>query len=679
MVPSEAAKPAPTTTNTTETVSSNLTTGKVSDFLPYLEKLLTKLSDKCKKNPSPHATVKGIQRFFSIFNEPELFPLLQAIKKPLPPKHSYYKRLAQEFHLIQENNFVEVFLQVQDILKLTKGIPHIIRGSAGSSLLCYLMNISNIDPIREKVSLTRFMHVRRSDYPDIDIDFPYDKRDGIYASIFKKWPGRVARISNHVTFGEKSALRESLRRQGVKGALPRDLDPRDYLSEIEAQDAIEEAHALEGGFRCHSLHCGGIVIFRHQVPPELCLKQIEAGDTRIKAQQIHLDKDEVEENGMIKIDILSNRGLAQLWDVSQKDIDTYPLQDSGIAQMFLEGRNLGITYAESRALGKLFAALQVANIDDISLALALVRPGGHALPPKLDGKSQLQDQGKGANSATSRASMADKYLAYDDDSIRYIARLLKITESEAEVFRKAFAKGKWGDIQKFKALLKTQRPEWDDATREELIEQLQNLRQYSFCKSHALSYAKLVWALAYQKVHHPHQFWLATLNHCNSSYRKWVHYREANAVGIRLRIGKPPWRLNAEHRLTGPNAMSKMKYDDKSDYLKHGYWIGQNFLPGMYLTITKTEKIYKGEKITVQEASFRGLIACHRQYRTKKPGSNRIMTFVTLGYLDSRYVDLIIWGSYKLGRVHCLQGHGIFHPERGGDWVEVKQIRVSSL
>jgi DNA polymerase III alpha subunit len=545
------------------------------------------------------------------------------------------------------------------------------------------MDISNIDPIQEGVSLTRFMHVRRSDYPDIDIDFPYDKRDGIYASIFKRWPGRVARISNHVTYGEKSALRESLRRQGVKGMLPRDLDPRDYLDETEAQEAIEEAHALEGGFRCHSLHCGGIVIFRGQVPPELCLKQIEAGDTRITAQQIHLDKDEVEDNGMIKIDILSNRGLAQLWDVSRQAIETYPTQDPLIAKLFAEGKNLGITYAESRALGKLFAALEVANIDDISLALALVRPGGHALPPKLDGTSYNKVANKGtkiqATSAITRASQADKFLAYDDDSIRYIAKLLKITESEAEVFRKAFAKGKWGEIQKFKALLKTQRPEWDDATREELIEQLQNLRQYSFCKSHALSYAKLVWALAYQKVHHPIPFWLATLNHCNSSYRKWVHYREAKAAGIHLRIGRPPWKLDSKGFLTGPKAVSKMVYYDKSDYFKHGYWVGDKFLPGMYLTVTESEKLTKGEMVQIKTASFRGIIACHRQYKTKKPGSNRMMTFVTLGYDDAKYLDLILWGGMKLGRVHCLEGQGIFHSEKGGDWVEVKQVKVSNI
>jgi hypothetical protein len=368
-----------------------------------------------------------------------------------------------------------------------------------------------------------------------------------------------------------------------------------------------------------------------------------------------------------------------LWDVSKVDIDAYPQSDDQIANLFSQGRNLGITYAESRALGKLFAALEVTDIDDISLALALVRPGGHALPPKLDGTSNTQTDKSQSTSAISRASQADKFLAYDDESIRYISRLLKITESEAEVFRKAFSKGKWGDIQKFKALLKTQRPEWDDATREELVDQLQNLRQYSFCKSHALSYAKLVWALAYQKVHNPIQFWLATLNHCNSSYRKWVHHREAKSVGINLRIGMPPWRLNTRNCLVGPNVIGKMVYNDKSDYFKHGYWIGEDFLPGMFLQLTEKEKVCRGEKVKIQEASFRGLIACHRHYRTKKPGSNRLMTFATIGYGDTKYVDLIIWGSYKLGRVHCLEGKGIFHPEKGGNWIEVKQVKVSSI
>ena len=98
----------------------------------------------------------------------------------------YYNRIFKEMKLIVKNNFVDCFLQVMEILQITKNIPHIIRGSSGSSLTCYLLGITNIDPIKYNISLARFTHKLRSD-PDIDIDFPYNQRDYIFNNIFKIW------------------------------------------------------------------------------------------------------------------------------------------------------------------------------------------------------------------------------------------------------------------------------------------------------------------------------------------------------------------------------------------------------------------------------------------------------------------------------------------------------------
>ena len=89
-------------------------------------------------------------------------------------------------HLIIDKNFVEVFIQVKEILSMTTDFPHIIRGSAGCSLMCYLMNITAMDPTKLNINLTRFMHEKREDLPDIDIDFPAHKRNIIYERIFKR-------------------------------------------------------------------------------------------------------------------------------------------------------------------------------------------------------------------------------------------------------------------------------------------------------------------------------------------------------------------------------------------------------------------------------------------------------------------------------------------------------------
>lgn len=137
--------------------------------------------------------------------------------RSIPEDPRYKARLEEEYTLIDKNNFCRVFLQVKKILELiadisreTTPIPHIIRGSAGSSLVCFLLGITHIDPILYGIELARFMNTARTDIPDIDIDVPYNRRDELYDRISTTWPDQVARVSNHVQWKNKSALRSVL-------------------------------------------------------------------------------------------------------------------------------------------------------------------------------------------------------------------------------------------------------------------------------------------------------------------------------------------------------------------------------------------------------------------------------------------------------------------------------------
>ena len=226
----------------------------------------------------------------------------------------YATRLEEEFRLIDRNNFTKVFLQVRTILELSKDIPHIIRGSAGSSLICYLMGITHIDPIANGIELARFMNTKRTDMPDIDIDVPYNYREEIYNRISQKYPKMVARISNHITYKTKTAIRQALREEGIKQP------PKNFKLNKIVKDDLQKlqiqmrARQLLGTTRATSKHCGGIVIFEEEesIPESIVYKS--ATETTIG--QIILDKDETEDAGYIKIDILSNRGLGQLEGVS---------------------------------------------------------------------------------------------------------------------------------------------------------------------------------------------------------------------------------------------------------------------------------------------------------------------------------------------------------------------------
>ena len=208
--------------------------------------------------------------------------------REVPTENQYVQRLDNEFSLIDSFGFTKVFLQVQIIIEILrqKKIPHIIRGSAGCSLVCFLLGITEIDPIRYKLELARFMNSGRNDLPDIDIDVPYNRREELYKAVEQQWKNRVARISNHVHYGMKTALRESAkeillqkeesseRTKSLKKLCSSNFSLAKLLTPDEQNLAHEKAKTLKGKVKHNSLHCGGIVIFEdeEEVPAELLLE-----------------------------------------------------------------------------------------------------------------------------------------------------------------------------------------------------------------------------------------------------------------------------------------------------------------------------------------------------------------------------------------------------------------------
>lgn len=513
---------------------------------------------------------KQISTFKKIFESKESKLLLKLIKRKVPNSMKYLVRLAKEIQLITYFDFVLVFLQVSKILELTKGIPHIIRGSAGSCLLCFLMKITDIDPIKEKISLSRFMHKDRKSIPDIDIDFPAHLRDGIYNKIFSHWGDTVARISNHIMYKEKSAMREAIRKKGYNKFIKRDFDISSIFPNKEDQREIENIkNKLIGNFRCHSLHCGGIIILKSKIPKNLILKDFKIDDNSL-GKQIWMNKDQVEDAGMIKIDILSNNGLSQLLEIDNKDIYEYDFNNSKIWEyLSKENNNLGIIYAESRGMNKIFQTMKISCLNDLATALALIRPSAAKNGKKAGFLRDYMD--------IDFKNKDYKYLIYDDDATFYIKGLLNCNEAVADNFRRGFSKNNVIVKKKFfKELYKIGKKNKEV---QEIKDKLEQLKYYGFCKSHAYSYARLVYVLAYHKYYNPKKFWVATLNYAvGTTYRKWVHFREAKNSGINLRIGKRPFYLLKNNLLGSKNIISKLVYKDKYDFLQNGYWIGNDFI-----------------------------------------------------------------------------------------------------
>lgn len=552
---------------------------------------------------------KRIERLVAFFGD-QTKALVCRFYRDLPLGTQYEERLQEELSIIEKKGFIKCFNQVTDIVELTrsKRIPHILRGSGASSLVSYLLGITDIDPVKENMILARFMSEYRDDQPDIDLDYPHWIRDEILQELYERWPNRVARISNDVKYKEKSALREILKKHGVKGKIPKYFKISDYFSQPSVIDQVlREAKELEGEHRYWSLHCGGVIVYDEEIPSDL----------KMKDNQIQLTKYDVEEQNLIKIDVLCNRGLSQLWEIDDRTLSEYPYNDDNIANMLAKGDVIGLTQAESRTIRKTFVALKPKNYHDVALCLALIRPAA-------------ADGGRKAAYFTDHQNT--KMMIYDDDSISYIAETIGCSLGEADRYRRAFKNNKKQDIDKF---LRQYRERYTDQP----MIQLNELHKYSYCKGHAIAYGQLVWALAYHKHYNPKKFWEATIKHCHSSYRRWVHKAEAQKVGVFI-----PNKLHHLHPI--------------EQFEEQGWWTG-DFLPNCGIRQQEDGKLY-----------FRGLVANSRKIWKGKYS----VIFATIGFAIGEYIDIIVRKGAWRGNYKVVSGIGTLKLQHGSLYIEVEQM-----
>ena len=523
--------------------------------------------------------------------------------KECPNEPQYIYRLNTEIKMIEDKNLMNYLIRAVDILELTNFIPHVTRGSCGSSLICYLLGISNVDPVEHNISFARFLNEYRDSLPDIDFDFPHYLRDEVFLKLELEWPNQVARISNHVHWHEKSALREALRKVGIKKQIPKE-EIRDFIKKLpnDKSKLVKNIQKeLENTFRHYSLHCGGIIFFNDGIPNDLVLN-------KKTLSQIVYDKRDVSKTKNFKIDILSSRGISQLIGILGKDIDFNDCPyDEKTYQILQNGNNIGITLAESPLMRKALLMIKPKSIEDIAICLAIIRPAA-----------------KETRNSINDIDYNTKFI-YDDDAIKLLSSKLNISEAIADKYRRNLAKNKWDqkDLDEYNILINKLNPKDKD----ELEKQLKNLRLYSFCKSHSFSYAQLVYKLAYQKANNPKKFWESTIKNVCSSYRKWVHLYEASRNNIHINfVNNKDCSIYAETRKS--NFIDLPIHEQMS---KYGYWDMNKykFYPNCYFYLKEDEYL------------FSGLIASSRNISHKPK-----ITVLLLCTGQGKYIELIVNDLY---------------------------------
>ncbi|MQY62776.1 MAG: PHP domain-containing protein, partial [Calditrichaeota bacterium] len=329
-------------------------------------------------------------------------------------------RIEKELDLIGRKGFAPYFLVVADIVgqkRLTIG-----RGSGAASIVSYCLFITQVDPLRHNLTFERFLHEERTDLPDIDVDFAWDERDGVLAYVFKKYGReRTAMVANHVTLQPRAAVREvgkvfglsneeilAVTRRialvfaeaGHANLFGRDIHPLRLdttgFPTLETASApalnlddtlrriLNLAMRLVGIFHYPSVHSGGVIV----VPDEI-RKYVPVLTAPKGVPIVQWEKDQVEDAGLVKIDLLGNRSLAVVRDCLRhinlyrkpKDHLSYhhiqPIGDAGTTALMRQGRTMGIFYIESPATRQLLAKAGQVDFEHVVIYSSIIRPAAN--------------------------------------------------------------------------------------------------------------------------------------------------------------------------------------------------------------------------------------------------------------------------------------------------------------
>ena len=374
------------------------------------------------------------------------------------------QRARRELAAVEQSGFGPYFLVVHDIVEFARrrGILHNLRGSASSSFLAWLLGLSHVNPIAFDLYFERFLNRGRPDPPDIDIDFDSRRRDEVLRYVLERYgAGRTgaAYVCSLKDFGGRSALYETLRAFGVPPDEARGQSKRvPYFAEPSwlrraapapgRLDAWKLAAELQDVYREISLHVGGVILTPGPVERYLPLETSAKG-----LRMTHFDKDAVEDLRLIKLDLLSVRGLAAISETKDKlRLRTLPEGDAATYAALRAARTVGCFQVESPAMMNLLRRMKPADVHEITQALALVRPG----PTESGMKEALLRRRSGRGPAGSAAVPDDPFLArilpetggillYEEQVMQVAERVAGMPPEEGDLLRRSLRKGRGGD------------------------------------------------------------------------------------------------------------------------------------------------------------------------------------------------------------------------------------------
>jgi DNA polymerase III alpha subunit len=455
---------------------------------------------------------------------------------------SALRRMEMELKVICENGLAGYFLRFYEIIEYCKkkGIAASARGSAGGSIVAYLLGISIICPVRHGLSFSRFFNVLRSSPPDIDLDIDSSRRDEVTKWFLEKTGRNGAAVSQIVTHRSRSAFRVAAAGLGISS---REIDSLTKLlcyhdnaawSKPAASEALRDSKLIRHIPSHLAPHPCGLVCTDEPVDTLVPL-QPSAGGYDIT----QFDKDGIEEIGLLKMDLLGQRGLTTVSIVcsrlGQKPLDIFREGGSipGPARELLDsGSTIGVVHVESPAMRGLLREMKIRTVEDVARALALVRPGASAGGGRKNYLDCLHSESIMKSSLPELRSILRENLGvmlYQEDVSKAAEVLLGTDEASSDLLRRKLKKKR---IDKKEIISMCRRRGMNPSKAENVWNVLSGYAGYGFCRAHAFTYGAISCAAALLKAEHPALYMASVMAAGGGFYSPRVYLEEARRLGI---------------------------------------------------------------------------------------------------------------------------------------------------
>jgi error-prone DNA polymerase len=463
--------------------------------------------------------------------------------RPITP--AVARRLQHELEVIEKTGLAEFFLINWDLMRFARehGVPGQGRGSAADSIVAYVLGITRVDPIEHNLLFERFLHEEMTSTPDIDIDFSTEHREQVIQYVYEKYGWeRTGMVCNVVTFQPRMAIRQVGKALGFSAELldrlakgvdrwftedvadsmmeavpPPDMRPQSWQQFLElCREVIEFPRHL-------SIHNGGMLVTGEPLVDIAPVEPAAMEGRRV----VQFNKDDVEDLGLIKMDMLGLRTLSVVAEClelikdktgTRPDLDQLPLSDPAVFEMCSAADTIGVFQIESRAQMQTLPRTRPQTFNDLVVEVAIIRPGpiqGNAVHPYIRRKQGREEVTYAHPLLAPILKDTLGVILYQEQIIEIAMYVAGMAPGRADGFRRAMTR------HLNRVEMSTLEDEFvggclaNGVPREvadQLFSAVQGFAVYGFCRSHAAAFARTSYETAWLKLHHPVEFGCGLLN-----------------------------------------------------------------------------------------------------------------------------------------------------------------------